>query len=146
VDQDSQAVTELAVFLISQEAESTGKSDELLSSVEPTFERLRIHLSGRLGKGGYLALLKRAVALAIVDYPWLECLTVSDGGTLCGLDLAPSSLSASQAAAGGIAVLASLIGLLDTFIGRDLCLRVLQSGWPGLTNFYTDSSQGDSHE
>ena len=146
MDQDSQEVTKLAVFLISKEAESAGKSDELLSSVEPTFERLKIHLSGRLGKGGYRALLKRAVTLSIVDYPWLECLTISDDGTLSGMDLAPSSLSVSQTAAGGIAILARLIGLLDTFIGRSLCLRVLQSGWPSLTNFYTDSSQGDSHE
>ena len=146
MDQDTQAVMDVALFLISEEGKGAGSSDQLLSSVEPTFERLKIHLSRRLGKGGYLALLKRAVTLASVDYPWIECLTLSDDGTLRGIELAPNTLSVPETIAGSVAILASFIGLLDTFIGRDLCLRVLQSGWPGLINFNTDSTQGDSNE
>jgi len=113
-------------------------------AVPRTFEKLDTHLTRRLGAGGYHALLKRAVILAAVEFPWLASVHVTDKGELDGLGLLSQVQTADEAAEGAAAVLASLIGLLETFIGQTLCRRMLRAIWPETVSLAgTERSQGD---
>ncbi len=145
MDQDTQTQNALALRLFSGERAGGSSADELQSAVQRTFEKLNVHLARRLGSGGYHALLKRAVMLAARDFPWLSSVQVTEDGVLEGFGLVSHVQTISEMAEGCVAILASLIGLLDTFIGRKLCLRVLHTVWPDAVPMTTDGSQGENN-
>ncbi|MGO8672495.1 MAG: hypothetical protein ACLQVD_14160 [Capsulimonadaceae bacterium] len=140
MEQDTQSIIDLAALVLSAER----GADTELAAAERTFAKLSVHLSARLGSTGYRALLKRALTLATVDVPWLTLARVCPDGTLEGLDTV--GRSGGEVSQGSTAVLARLIELLDTFIGRTLTLRVLHSAWPDAIPIDTASAPGKTNE
>jgi hypothetical protein len=147
MEQDALAIKNLALLLLSDERAngSGGGANELQGAVQRTFDKLNAHLARRLGSDGYHALLKRSVALAATEYPWLASVRVTGTGDLEGFEPLPGGQALSETAAGFATILASLIGLLETFIGRNLCLRMLLNVWPDAIQIETGGSLGDSN-
>jgi hypothetical protein len=93
--------------------------------------RLRAPLVKLIGAAGFASLLGRALALAGRRAPALEGLAVQPGGALGGFDLGPQDPATADATRrGGEALVAELLGLLITFVGRPLTLSLVREAWP----------------
>lgn len=92
-------------------------------------EKLRVSLTRFAGADGFAALLRRALVLARADVPSLQNVKVSADGRLEGFEEigATSGNLPSEAAT---AITAHLLGLLVTFIGESLMLRLVRQAWP----------------
>jgi len=131
--------TDFAKLILSTELGVDPESAELKSAVVKTFKKMSVHLSARLGTEGYSTLLKRALSLAVRDFPWLAAIRVSDNGEIAGFE----DLSTPEPMQDGfVALLARLIELLDTFIGRMLTARMLRSAWPDAVPTNTPGGDG----
>ena len=93
-------------------------------------EKLRQPLTRLAGVAGFRSLLSRALALANDEVRWMKAIHVRADGSLEGLDEAQAQLSETEIADGEIVLIAQLIGLLATFIGEELTLRLVQESWP----------------
>ena len=88
-----------------------------------------ISLTRFAGADGFASLLRRALALARAEVPSLQTVTVKPDGSLEGLEaLAADATNAGPEAA--VAITAHLLGLLVTFIGEPLTLRLVREAWP----------------
>ncbi|WP_460452528.1 hypothetical protein [Alsobacter sp. SYSU BS001988] len=94
-------------------------------------EKLGPHFSMMMGRGGFHALLMRALVLAAAEVPWLTTVQVVDG-ELEGLGVAHSKSEGADFCNGEVVLLAQLLGLLAAFIGPALTLRLLSQIWPQL--------------
>jgi hypothetical protein len=65
-----------------------------------------------------------------VEAPSLSAVQVAADGAVKGLDELASQTGKEQARDGGAILIAQLIGLLLTFIGEGLTLRLVQDVWP----------------
>ena len=106
---------------------------------------LRGRLSGLIGLTGYTILVARATRLAQAEVPALAP-AMFDPRAEDGLQGAHAFALAhgddpSVAADGLAAIMAHLIGLLVTFIGEDLALRLVHEAWPDLAAG-TDGGEG----
>ena len=94
-------------------------------------EQLRPQLTALMGNGGFRALLARVLALARLEVPWLRGLQVSPEGDLAGMEeLRAQLLNRAEMFEGGVVLLARLLGLLVTFIGENLTVRLVREVWP----------------
>jgi hypothetical protein len=92
-------------------------------------EKLRISLTRFAGSDGFTSLLRRALTLARADDPLVETVKVKPDGSLEGLEaLAVDATNGGPEAA--VAITAHLLGLLVTFIGEPLTLRLVRDAWP----------------
>ena len=130
MDSATNTTRDLAVVFLDCDRLDQHSRTELTAKVQATFERLRIHLSRRLGSDGYRALLARAIALAAGDTAWVGTLTVEKNGTLIGFAECAGSQSLSLVLDGSIEIVSRFFGLLETFVGRELSLRLLSDIWP----------------
>lgn len=109
-------------------------------------EKLRQRLSTLVGVAGFRALLSRALALAKGEVRWLEAVRVDADGSLEGLDEARAQLPPDTIAEGEAILIAHLVGLLVTFIGEGLTVRLIQNVWPEISardlNSKTESDNG----
>lgn len=96
-------------------------------------DRVRPHLSMLMGRGGFQALLARALVLATAELPWLTAVRVVADGELEGLAVALATIDAAELANGEVVLLAHLLGLLVAFIGPALTLRLINQLWPLLS-------------
>jgi len=98
------------------------------------FDKLSQRLDQLITPVGSEALLRRAAHLSRGEFPFLD-----------GVQAAPSSdtlfvamrktaalVAPGQADAAFVLVLATLVGLLESFIGKDLTFRLLRDVWPEL--------------
>lgn len=93
-------------------------------------DKLRRPLMILAGAQVFRALLSRALALAIDEVRWLRAVHVkADGSLECPAEMA--QLDKEEIANGEVVLLTELFGLLLTFIGEALTLRLLQDVWPG---------------
>ena len=92
--------------------------------------KLRRPLITLAGVAGFRSLLSRALTLARADAPSLSAVQVAADGSVKGLDELASQTDKEQARDGGAILIAQLIGLLLTFIGEGLTLRLVQDVWP----------------
>jgi hypothetical protein len=85
-----------------------------------------------VGAAGYAALAVRALELAQERVPALADapLALGTDGTLTGAREYAMAVDAPAATDGLTAVVASLLGLLVTFIGEDLTQALVQQAWP----------------
>ena len=92
--------------------------------------KLRGPLAKLIGVEGFRTLMSRALRLAGTEAPWLRVLQIKADGSLAGLgDL--EAKNDLRAVTQGEAILAAhLLGLLVTFIGTALTLRLLHEIWP----------------
>lgn len=86
------------------------------------FERLRVALARFAGSDGFASLVRRALALARADEPALRQVSSTANGSLEGLE--------QNAGDAVIAIVAHFLGLLVTFIGEPLTLRLVRDAWP----------------
>src|SRR6187402_299774 len=134
MEQETPTTRDLAILVLSYEKTRNPEINGLNDAIQLTFDKLNGHLSIRLGSGGYYTLLQRAVKLATLDLPSLASIHVSHDGVLEGFQDMADSLDASD---GCLAILSRLIELLDTFIGRNLTLRILHNAWPDVVGIDT---------
>ena len=106
-------------------------------------ERLRPHLSALMGSVGFRALLSRALVLANAEIPWLRAARVKVDGSLEGLDELQARVGPDEFLEGCVVLLAQFLGLLVTFVGEDLTLRLVREGWPKLPAHEFDFRKGD---
>jgi hypothetical protein len=122
------------------------ESESAATTNTPNFrvtERLRPHLATLMGKGGFRALLARALVLASAEVSWLRTVKVNADGTLEGWDAPHAGLAPAQFREGRIVLLAQLLDLLVAFIGPGLTSRLMGEIWPQLVADKVDFGNGD---
>ncbi len=116
-------------------ASQTGSGPHVSEVVE-VIERLRISLAKVAGADGFASLLRRALVLASADVPSLQSVKIGADGRLEGLEPLVAGTGTGEAA---VALASHLLGLLVTFIGDDLGLRLVRGAWPELAPGEADS-------
>lgn len=107
-------------------------------------DKLRPHLATLMGRGGFRALLVRALKLAGAEVSWLRAIEVGVDGTLEGLAAPFARLTPAEFREGRIVLLAQLLGLLVAFIGPALTGRLVGEIWPQLAADKMDFGDGDT--
>jgi len=120
----------LAQRLLTYEAVAGENSEPAESAAFRVCAKLRRPLITLAGVAGFRSLLSRALTLARADAPSLAVVQVAADGSLRGLDELEPQIDKEQARDGGAILIAQLIGLLLTFIGEGLTLRLVQDVWP----------------
>ena len=120
----------LAQRLLTYEAVTGENSEPAESAAFRVCAKLRRPLITLAGIAGFRSLLSRALTLARAEAPSLSAVQVAPDGSLKGLDEFASQTDKKQAMDGGAILIAQLIGLLLTFIGEGLTLRMVQDVWP----------------
>lgn len=123
-------VKDLASRLMAVESAAGKRASVHSSSAFRVCDKLRQPLSRLAGIAGFRALLSRALALASGEVRWLKAVHINAEGSLEAMDEAEAQLSRDDGAKGEIVLVAHLLGLLVTFIGEELMLRVVQEAWP----------------
>jgi hypothetical protein len=138
--------------LLTHEAAGNREHGSRIDAADRTLDGLCVHLSKRIGQEGFQTLLARAVTLTNARFPRLGPVRVEPDGSLSGLHEAEGSWdggdggSREETAAGAAALIECLLGLLITFIGEDLTLRMLGAVWPGLAERPEDASAEQSSD
>jgi hypothetical protein len=145
---DSEAFTGAAAIakrLMAEELRLGGSSDTAGRAAFRVCEKLRPPLSRLIGVLGFRSLFSRALTLARAEVPWLGGAEIAADGVV-GLSVEmQAQLDSGEAARGGIALIAQLLGLLVTFIGEALTLRLVQNVWPETVTPGSEK-KGNSHE
>jgi hypothetical protein len=109
-------------------------------------EKLRRPLAALAGTAGFRSLLSRALALADDELRWLRAVHIKADGSL-ELPAEMAQLDREEIAEGEVVLLAQLLGLLVTFIGEPLTLRLLQDVWPEApVNGFNSNKKGPGKE
>ena len=116
--------------LIDYEAGETKSSGTQIPAAFRSCEKLRVHLATFMGNAGFRTLLSRALALAATEVPWLRAVRIKAEGPLEGLEDLQAKLDPDEFLEGGVVLLAQLLGLLVTFIGGNLTVRLVREIWP----------------
>jgi hypothetical protein len=119
-----------AAHLIAHEAPRNESSQV---ATFPITDKLRAHLAALMGKGGYRALLSRALVLAGAEVSLLRALRVKADGALEWSPAPPAELDPAELLEGKVVLLAQLLGLLAAFIGVNLTLRLMGEIWPQIS-------------
>jgi hypothetical protein len=129
MDTPSPSIRDLARRLLAAEAAIPSAAEPCVHEAVRVCEKLRIALTRFAGADGFTSLLRRALALARAEVPSLVAVNVKPDCSMEGLvELASDSTSGATDAAA--ALTAHLLGLLETFIGEPLTLRLVREGWP----------------
>ena len=123
----------LAQRLVTYEAVAGETSQPAESAAFRVCAKLRRPLIRLAGVAGFRSLLSRALTLARAEAPSLSAVQVAADGSLKGLEELASQTAKEQDRDGGAILIAQLIGLLLTFIGEGLTLRLVQDVWPEAT-------------
>ena len=116
----SASMRELARRLL---AASRTAADPPVHEAVAVCETLRLALTRFAGADGFAALLRRSLALARLEAPSLQSVRLGSNCHMEGLEeVTPDAV---------VALAAHLLGLLMTFIGEPLTLRLVRDGWPG---------------
>ena len=120
---------DLARRLLAVEAASRSATGAPVHEAVRVCEKLRVSLTRFAGVDGFTTLLRRALALARADVASVQTVTLKPDGSLEELEvLAMDATNGGPEAA--IAIIAHLLGLLITFIGAPLTVRLVGEGWP----------------
>ena len=130
MEQAAPAVRDLARLLLALETNQSEHGVGESRAVLRVFEKLRSRLSRLVGVAGFQMLLARALALAKPEASWLQSVRVLDDATLEGFNETAELQTAEGITEGSAALLAQLLGLLVTFIGEALTLRLIADVWP----------------
>lgn len=90
-------------------------------------ETLRLSLTRFAGADGVAALMRRALALARVEAPALNNVTLNANGHMEGLEGVADAPGGTEAA---VALVAHVLALLGLLIGEPLTLSLVREGWP----------------
>jgi hypothetical protein len=123
------SIRDLARRLLALEAARSTETDAHVHDVVRVCEKLRFCVTRFAGADGFTALLRRALALAQADDPSLQTVKVTANGRLEGIEEFAAGVGNAGIEA-ATAITAHLLGLLATFIGDALMLRLLRQAWP----------------
>jgi hypothetical protein len=125
----------LARWLLRCEADEGGPSDAETCEATRVCDKLRAPLTVFAGALGYRSLLARALTLAKAEEPLsVGAVEAQPDGSLKGLFPLPSQQAAGAGALRGEAVVTHLLGLLTSFIGPSLTLRIVRDIWPAASS------------
>jgi len=116
-----------AESLIDYEMSRNASSKSSPTAAFVVIEKLSPHFGALMGAAGFRALISRALALADAEVAWLRELHVKADGSFEELNELEAQANPEEIAAGGVILLARLLGLLVTFIGEDLTLLLLSN-------------------
>ncbi len=135
----SPKLKQLARHLLGREAALGELADAHENATLRVCEKLRGSLSKLMGIGGFRSLFSRALVLACAEVPGLRAVQIKADGSLERLDKFGAERGGTATLEGEIVLIAQLLGLLATFIGADLTMRLLHDIWPELDdrNFLT---------
>ncbi|WP_438039099.1 hypothetical protein [Sorangium sp. So ce128] len=121
----------VARWIMQHELGEREAPEEIARGVERCFQRLHEALRSLVGVAGVEALVGRAVHLAQPEHGWIETAVVPARSNVVfeGLAGRVEREGAPAVIDGMTALLAHLIGLLFTFIGEELALRIVQRIW-----------------
>jgi hypothetical protein len=131
----------LALKLIACEA-ACAPSDARVGDAIRVCEKLRSPLVKLAGVVGVRTLMARTMALAKSEVPWLDSVQIRADGSLEGFDAAISPITLPPDEA-GLEILFQLLGLLVTFIGEPLTLRLVRDVWPNVRSDKTEDKAGE---
>jgi hypothetical protein len=134
---------DLAERLIAYEAKANKPPKATPPLASLVDERLRPRLAALMGSVGFRALLSRALVSANAEIPWLRAVHVKADGSLEGLDELEAHVRSDEILEGCVVLLAQFLGLLVTFVGEDLTLRLVRESWPKLPLHEFDFRKGD---
>jgi hypothetical protein len=136
-----QRIRAVAQQILAQEAAADDPPKQKSASSLLAIERLRRPLSALTGVGGFYALMKRALVLARAQTPDLIGVHLKSDGSLDDqtgiIDQVPFA---------GLELTSALLGLLATFVGESLMLRIVLDIWPVLTAPATEISEGSEDD
>jgi hypothetical protein len=121
---------DLAQRLLTYESAAGKNSEPTESAAFRVCAKLRRPLITLAGVAGFRSLLSRALTLARAEAPSLSVVQVAADGSLRGLDELEPQIDNEQNRNEGAILIAQLLGLLLTFIGEGLTLRLVQDVWP----------------
>jgi len=134
----------LALELLAREGGVGGDPEREVAAAERVFRKLGEPLSMLVGRAGFQSLLARAINLSAAESPLLRGIVgeTLQEDSLQGLRPALPGADAAEVTEAMVNVVANLLWLLVTFIGRDLSMRLVREAWPGLGT--GDSESGAS--
>jgi hypothetical protein len=132
---------ELAEQLLAYEAAAVTYSEKSIPALVSVSEKLSRSISTLAGTMGFRSLLVRALSLAKVQAHGLAAVQVKSDGSLGGV----TELANGEAEEAAVELIAQLLGMLSTFIGETLTLRLLQEAWPNLPAIDGNPS-GNEHD
>lgn len=122
---------DFAERLLAEEAFAATPSEGSVPVAFRVCEKLRWPLTMLAGAAGFHSLLLRALTLAKREAPSLSAVRVNADGLLVrSLDGGVEPHLDNQDGDGGVVLVAHLLGLLFTFIGEALALRLMHDVWP----------------
>jgi hypothetical protein len=136
------AIQNLARRLIALEA-AREPLDEPIDEGVRVCEKLRAPLAKLAGVAGFRSLMARAKALATAEVPWLDSVQVRPDGSLEGFDAARRQQGTVPNGEAGVVVVTQLLGLLVTFIGEPLTLRLVCDALPEASVNGMDAGSGE---
>ena len=143
--QSNPQLRDMARQLLERERRQAEKPADVGEASERTFQRLQEHMSNLIGRVGFQALMTRAAHLTRAEAGWIESIAIERESrvTLQGLDVVLEREGAARAMEGMVLLLANLIGLLCTFIGEELTLRLLRRIWEEIPRLTPGSKEGE---
>jgi hypothetical protein len=127
MDSSPESIRAWAQRLLAVEAPNKSKSDAEEHEMLGVFEKLRISLTQLVGADGFTALMQRSLALARSEVPSLQTAKVNAEGRLEGIEEHGARAKNIEAAT---VITAHMLGLLVTFIGEPLTLRLMRDVLP----------------
>jgi hypothetical protein len=142
MNQDTERMRNLAQKLLSYES-AAGKHTEENTTLDAAgvLDALRRHLSVLSGVNGFDAIMSRALALAKSQNADLKDVQLEPDGSLKRL-----IEICNREPAAGAEVIAQLLGLLVTFVGESLTLRILIDAGVDANGSNADPSEGGSYD
>jgi hypothetical protein len=122
---------DVAKRLLEHERPSGGSASERAAAAVRVYEKLFERLSPVIGVAGMRAVLARSATLTKVEFPCFEAGIGGDEPAKL-LHACLVTLDEAAATAGATALYATLLGLLNSFIGERLVWQVLRSAFPGI--------------
>jgi hypothetical protein len=115
----------LARRLLAMEAACLSAAGPHVQEGVQVCKKLQVSVTRFAGSDGFASLLRRALALARADNPSLQTVTVKLDGSLDGCE----GLAVGEPEA-VVALIAHLLGLLETFVGEPSTRRLVRQAWP----------------
>jgi len=126
MDTPSTIIQELARELLALEAANRAGSDS--PAAEIVCAKLSASLTRFAGVDGFLALMRRSLALARREAASLSAVRLKPDGCFEGFD----ALAQSDTDEAAASLIANFLWLLVTFVGEPLALRLVREVWPEL--------------
>ena len=133
---DTTITRELAQRLLACEAVESSASVADLQAMSRVCDKLRRSFTTLVGAAGFRSLLARALTLAKRESPFLAAWEVRPDGSLEGLN--------GETEHSEVVLIAHLLGLMITFIGESLTLRLLHDIWMNLPDPETKFGRNES--